>query len=113
MPKAEPPEVTRALYRSIAELEDKRLINAFARRADTATAAMLSSGCNAEFADLAAVNLALPSTIFGTVRNLFERDLSAPEVDVVLRQITLMCIAYVNAAKISASEPDVRESLKR
>lgn len=102
--KAERPEVTRALYRSVAELDNQQLIEAFARRTDAATAAMLSSASDADFADLPTVNLTLLATIFGTVRNVFERDLSAPEISAVLRQLALMCVAYLDAVKLPHAE---------
>lgn len=98
--KAERPEVTRALYRSVAELDNELLIEAFSRRADAATAAMFSSASDADFTDLPTVNLALLATIFGTVRNVFERNLAAPEVTAVLRQLALMCVAYLGAVKM-------------
>ncbi|WP_436818073.1 TetR/AcrR family transcriptional regulator [Neorhizobium sp. DT-125] len=102
--KAERPEVTRALYRSVAELDNEQLIEAFARRTDAATAAMLSSASDADFADLPTVNLTLLATIFGTVRNVFERDLSASEISAVLRQLALMCVAYLEAVKITSPQ---------
>jgi len=98
--KAERPEVTRALYRSVAELDNEQLIEAFARRTDAATAAMLGSASDADFADLPIVNLTLLATVFGTVRNVFERDLSASEIGAMLRQLTLMCVAYLDAVKM-------------
>lgn len=100
--KAERPEVTRALYRSVAELDNEPLIETFGCRADAATAAMFSSAADADFADLPTVNLTLLATIFGAVRNVFERDLAAPDVSAVLRQLTLMCVAYLNAAKMAS-----------
>jgi AcrR family transcriptional regulator len=102
--KAERPEVTRALYRSVVELDNEQLIEAFVRRADAATAAMLSSASDADFADLPTVNLTLLATIFGTVRNVFERDLPASEISAVLRQLALMCVAYLKTIKISSSK---------
>lgn len=104
--KAERPEVTRALYRSVAELDNELLIEAFGRRADAATAAMFSSASDADFADLPTVNLTLLNTIFGTVRNVFERNLTSPEVTAVLRQLALMCVAYLNAVKLRSPNLD-------
>lgn len=98
--KTERPEVTRALYRSVAELDNEALIEAFARRADLATAAMFASASDAIFADLAIVNLTLLTTIFGTVRNVFERDLPTSESRAVLSQAVLMCVAYLEAVKL-------------
>lgn len=96
--KMERPEVTRALYRSIAELDNGPLVEAFCRRVDAATAAMFASASDTVFADPAVVNLTLLTTIFGTVRSAFERDLPRPEADAVHKQLILMCVAYLEAA---------------
>lgn len=104
--KAERPEVTRALYRSVAELDNELLIEAFGRRADAATAAMFGSASDADFADLPTVILTLLSSIFGTVRNVFERDLEAAQVSTLLQQLTLMCVAYLNAVKMPSPKRD-------
>lgn len=97
--KMERAEVTRALYRSVVELDNEPLIEAFGRRVDAATSAMFASAADAVFTDLATVNLTLLTTIFGTVRNVFERNLPAGEARAVHRQLILMCIAYVEAMK--------------
>lgn len=55
--KTERVEVTRALYRSVAELDNEPLIEAFARRVDAATAAMFASASDAAFDDLKGVVL--------------------------------------------------------
>jgi AcrR family transcriptional regulator len=99
--KTERPEVTRALYRSVAELDNAPLIEAFSYRVDAATAAMFTSASDADFADLLSVNLTLLATIFGTVRNVFERNLPAPDSSAVLGQMILMCVAYLGAVKLS------------
>ncbi len=93
--KTERADVTRALYRSMVELDNEALIEAFAGRVDAATAAMFASAPDAVFADLPTVNLTLLTTIFGTVRNVFERNLSAPEVKAVRSQLILMCRTYL------------------
>lgn len=98
--KTERPEVTRALYRSVAELDNEALIEAFSRRVDAATAAMLATASDADFADLPIVNLTLLTTVFGTVRNLFERNLPGSEVGAAHRQLILMCVAYLDAIKL-------------
>ncbi|RSH65580.1 TetR/AcrR family transcriptional regulator [Stutzerimonas stutzeri] len=97
--KTERPEVTRALYRSVAELDNEPLIAAFAMRADAATAKMLASASDARFADLPTVILTLLSTIFGTVRSVFERGLSAGQGEAVRAQLVVMCVAYLQTAK--------------
>lgn len=97
--KMERPEVTQALYRSVAELDNAAMIATFSRRVDAATAAMLASASDAAFADLPIVNLTLLSTIFGTVRNIFTRNLSLDDSRAVHRQLVVMCQAYLNAVK--------------
>ncbi len=98
--KTERPEVTRALYRSVVELDNEPLIKEFARRLDAATAAMFASASDAVFADLPTVNLTLLTSIFGTVRGVFERNLPDPEASAVHRHLVLMCIAYLEAVKL-------------
>ncbi|MBB4124502.1 TetR/AcrR family transcriptional regulator [Martelella radicis] len=95
--KTERPEVTRALYRSVADLDNSALIETFARRVDTATTAMFASACDADFADLASVNLTLVTVIFGTVRNAFERGLDSGDAEKLQGQLHLMCDAYLKA----------------
>lgn len=103
--KTERPEVTRALYRSVAELDNGPLIEGFGRRVDVATLTMLTSASDAHFADLSTVTLTLLTTVFGTIRNLFERDLPATQANVVQSQLTLMCVAYLNAVKATPVSP--------
>lgn len=98
--KTERADVTRALYRSVVELDNEPLIEAFGRRVDVATAAMFASASDAAFADLPVVGLTLLTTIFGTVRGVFERNLPTPEGSAVHRQLVLMCVAYVEAVRI-------------
>lgn len=97
--KTERPEVTRALYRSVAELDNEPLIAAFGQRADTATAKMLASASDAHFADLPTVILTLLSAIFGTVRSVFERELPSDQGEAVCAQLVVMCVAYLQTAK--------------
>lgn len=97
--KTERPEVTRALYRSVAELDNGPLIADFARRADAATAAMLASASEVSFNDVPTVVLTLLSTIFGTVRSVFERELPADQGKAVCGQLVLMCAAYLKAVR--------------
>lgn len=97
--KTERPEVTRALYQSVAELDNEPLIAAFARRVDSATENMLRSSSDGSFTDLATVTLTLLSTVFGTVRSIFERDLPADKGDAVCEQLVMVCVAYLKVAK--------------
>jgi AcrR family transcriptional regulator len=99
MAKTERPEVTRALYRSIAELDNEPLIAVFAGRVDAATETMLLSAADASFADAKTVTLTLLSTVFGTVRSVFERDIPADRGDAVCRELVTMCVAYLKVVK--------------
>jgi AcrR family transcriptional regulator len=96
--KTERADVTRALYRSVAELDNQALIDAFAKRADAATSAMLASATDATFTDLKGVNLTLVTVIFGAVRNAFERNLRPAETRKLRRQLVTMCRAYLESA---------------
>ena len=93
------PEVTRALYRSVSEIDNEAMIENFARRVDAATAAMLASAPEANFPDLESVNLTLVAVIFGTVRYIFERNLAPHAAEGLRLQLVLMCRSYLNAAK--------------
>ncbi|WP_414444597.1 TetR/AcrR family transcriptional regulator [Burkholderia sp. 22PA0106] len=94
--KMERPDVTRVLYRSVVDLDNAPLVEAFARRVDAASAAMFASAADAVFPDLAIVNLTLLNTIFGTVRSVFERGLPDDEARAVQAQVILMCRAYLD-----------------
>jgi hypothetical protein len=85
-PKTERAEVTRALYRSVVELEET-----------------LASADGAAFADLPTMNLTLLATIFGTVRSVFERNLLAEAAQAVQGKLVLMCQAYLQAVQPQAS----------
>lgn len=97
--KTERPEVTRALYQSVVELDNGALIEGFADRVDAAAGAMLATAADAAFANLPTISLTLLTTIFGTVRNVFERNMPLPDASAVHRQLVLMCIAYLDAVR--------------
>ncbi|SDV50640.1 DNA-binding transcriptional regulator, AcrR family [Chitinasiproducens palmae] len=99
--KTERAEVTRVLYRSVAELDNTALLAAFSRRVDAATEAMFASACDAAFDDLPTVNLMLLTTIFGTVRNIFERALSDAEGRALHAQLSVMCLAYLETVRVT------------
>lgn len=96
--KTERSDVTRALYSSAVELDNEALINAFARRIDAATAAMLQSAPAANYTDIGTVEVTLLSVIFGTVRNVFERNLPEAEQAAIRGQLTKMCLSYLDLA---------------
>jgi len=97
--KTERSEVTRALYRSATELDNEALIDAFARRMDAATNAMLKSAPDAVYANIDLVNVTLLSVIFGTVRNVFERNLPASRQVAIRHQLTIMCLSYLDMSR--------------
>lgn len=97
--KTERPELTRVLYQTVAEMDNRALIDAFALRVDAAAAAMFASASDAVFVDLPTVTLAFLSTVFGTVRNVFERGLSDAGAEAVRAQLVLMCQAYLRAVR--------------
>ncbi|OON40587.1 TetR family transcriptional regulator [Izhakiella australiensis] len=95
--KMERPEVTRALYRSVAELDNQALIASFAARVDAAALTMFASANDASFADLTAVNLTLIHCVFGTVRSVFERNLPPQEALTIRDHLMMMCVAYLRS----------------
>lgn len=97
--KMERPEVRRALYQSVAELDNEPLVDAFGRRVGAATAAMLASASDADFEDLATINLTLSNTIFGTVRAVCEHNLQASTGNAVLAQVIVMCVSYLETVR--------------
>jgi len=94
--KTERADVTRALYRSVAELDNEALIEAFAARVDAATTTMLASAPDMAAEDLKRLNRTLLTVIFGTVRNAFERNLDAEEVQHLRRDLLTMCCALID-----------------
>lgn len=94
--KTERSDVTRALYSSAVELDNEALIEAFAKRMDAATIAMFQSAPMAHYINLELVNVTLLSVIFGTVRNVFERNLPAPQQAAIREQLTVMCLSYLD-----------------
>ena len=102
--KTERTEVTKALYRSVAELDNQPLIDTFIIRINASTIAMLESADDIKFEDVDSVNLTLLTVIFGTVRNVFEQDLSPARSSNVFRQLLIMCNAYLETFRIAESK---------
>ncbi|PSJ59654.1 TetR/AcrR family transcriptional regulator [Pseudaminobacter soli (ex Li et al. 2025)] len=96
--KTERSDVTRVLYSSAVELDNEALIEAFARRMDRATTAMLATAPDADYADLDLINATLLSVIFGTVRNVFERNMPLTLQVEIRKQLVAMCLSYLKAA---------------
>ena len=92
--KTERADVTRALYRSVVELDNAAVVHHFAARVDRATEAMLASASDAAFADMKRTNLTLAAVIYGTVRNVFERELSPQDAALLRAELGQMCHTY-------------------
>ncbi|MDT0683446.1 TetR/AcrR family transcriptional regulator [Roseicyclus sp. F158] len=95
--KTERPELTRALYRSVAELETDALLRAFAARVDKATTDMFCRASDFRSPDAGEVNLLLTTVIYGSVRNAFERGLGQEEIAGLKSGLKAMCRAYLEA----------------
>jgi hypothetical protein len=97
-------DVTRALYQAIVELDTGSLIEAFGKRVDAATLAMLMSAPDAHFADPSVVNTTLLTAMFGTVRSVFERNLPTALGSDVHKNLALMCLSYLQAVRVPSGE---------
>lgn len=93
--KTERSDVTRVLYQSAVELDNAALIEAFADRMDAATAAMLESAVDYNRRDSRVVITTLLAVVFGTVRNVFERNLSLDAQKSVRHELISMCLSYL------------------
>lgn len=93
--KTERTDLTRVLYRSVANLDNNALLHMFATRVDKATENMFASASDIALTDVGMTNLTLTTVIYGTVRNAFERDLPAKETDSLRRNLVVMCRAYL------------------
>ncbi len=79
------------------------IVEAMSQRIEAASQAMFATASDAEFNNLATVNVMMLNVLCGTVRNVFERDMSELLIDGGLRtQLTLMFCTYLAAAKIAA-----------
>ncbi|ERP87668.1 hypothetical protein Q669_12960 [Labrenzia sp. C1B10] len=93
--KTERPELTQALYRSVAELENDALMHAFAARVDKATTVMFREAPDLPSHDACQMNLLLTTVIYGTVRNAFERGLGPEEISGLRSELKAICRAYL------------------
>jgi hypothetical protein len=81
------------------------IVEAMSQRIEAASQAMFTTASDAKFANLSTVNVMMLNVLCGTVRNVFERDMSELLVDGGLRtQLTLMFCTYLDAAKFPPSE---------
>ncbi|MEM5493896.1 TetR/AcrR family transcriptional regulator [Hoeflea sp. AS16] len=95
--KTERADVTQALYRSVAELDNEALIDAFAARADAATKAMLASAPDLDTQELESMTRTLLTVIFGSVRNAFERNLDEVAARQLRGHLAVMCGALLDS----------------
>ncbi len=103
--KIERRDVTIALYRAAAEVDVAEIVEAMSQRIERSSEAMFATALDAKFANLSTVNVMMLNVLCGTVRNVFERDMSELLIDGGLRtQLTLMFCTYLDAAKIPPSE---------
>jgi AcrR family transcriptional regulator len=103
--KIERRDVTIALYRAAAEVDVAEIVEAMSQRIERSSEAMFATASDAKFANLSTVNVMMLNVLCGTVRNVFERDMSELLIDGGLRtQLTLMFCTYLDAAKIPPSE---------
>ncbi|UKK94695.1 TetR/AcrR family transcriptional regulator [Brucella pseudogrignonensis] len=93
--KTERADLTKALYRSVAALDNNTLMQAFAARVDTATTAMFAQTSDLPPEDAATINLTLTTAIYGTVRNAFERELDMEQITALKARLTDMCCAWL------------------
>jgi len=93
--KTERVELTQALYRSVAELENDALMHAFAARVDKVTTSMFRQASDFPSLNAAEVNLLLTTVIYGSVRNAFERGLTSDDISSLKFELKAMCRAYL------------------
>ncbi|WP_138509357.1 TetR/AcrR family transcriptional regulator [Maricaulis alexandrii] len=97
--KTERMELTHALYRSVAELDNDALVQDFAARVDRATEGMFRACPDLSTGDIDQINLSLTAVIYGTVRNAFERGLEQENISALKSDLKAMCRAYLSSVK--------------
>lgn len=97
--KTERVDLTQALYRSVAELDNNDLMRAFATRVDTATTTMFRQASDLPPEDIAAINLTLTTVVYGAVRNAFERELDIGQIETLKARLIDMCRAWLGSIK--------------
>jgi AcrR family transcriptional regulator len=95
--------VTIALYRAAAQVNVAEIVEVMSRRIEAASAAMFATASDVTFRDLSTVNSMMLNVLCGTVRNVFERDMSDMLVGGGLQeQLTHMFCTYLDAVKVAA-----------
>lgn len=103
--KIERRDVTIALYRAAAEVDVAGIVETMSQRIEAASQAMFTTASDATFSNLSTVNVMMLNVLCGTVRNVFDRNMSELLIDGGLRaQLTLMFCTYLDAAKIPLAE---------
>lgn len=98
--KTERVDLTQALYRSVAALDNNASMQAFATRVDTATTRMFRQASDLRQEDAAEINLTLTTVIYGAVRNAFERQLDMKQIAALKARLIDMCCAWLSASSI-------------
>ena len=99
--KLERRDVTIALYRAAAEVDVSAIVETMSRRIEAANEAMFATASDGAFANLPKVNVMMLNVLCGTVRNVFDRNMSELLIDGrVQAQLALMFRRYLDAEKI-------------
>ncbi|WP_423211443.1 TetR/AcrR family transcriptional regulator [Paracoccus yeei] len=93
--KTERADLTQALYRSVAALDNSELMQAFATRVDAATTKMFRQASDLPPEHAAEINLTLTTVVYGAVRNAFERQLGMEQITALKASLTDMCCAWL------------------
>ncbi|OPB00392.1 hypothetical protein BFW87_01470 [Pseudomonas fluorescens] len=96
--------LTRAVYLVAEDVKTGALIEHFYQHVESMTTAMFSTAVDADYADLTAVNFTLLTSLFGSVRALFDRSITGTWAAGVQQQLICMSRAYMEAAKLPAGE---------
>lgn len=94
--------LTRAVYLVAEDVKTGALIEQFYERVEHITTAMFTTANDAHYAELKAINFTLLTSLFGSVRALFDRDITAPWAAGVEQQLICMSRAFMEAAKTPA-----------
>lgn len=93
--KTERADLTQALYRSVAALDNNVLMQDFATRVDAATMSMFRQASDLPPQDATEINLTLTTVIYGAVRNAFERELGMEQITALKACLIDMCCAWL------------------
>jgi len=97
--KIERRDVTRVLYLAAVEVDVAELVEDMTQRIEAASNVMFASAGDAEFDNLATLNLTLLNVLFGTVRSFFDRQMSDLLEGAIGDQIVSMFCSALEAAR--------------